>query len=351
MAGVSISTVSRALNQSSLVNAETRERIETLARSLKYSMNMAASNLRSQRNQTVGVVLPFDEVTRQGVSDPFFVSLMGSLADALNARGLDMLVSRVDSEQLTLAGEIAASGRAVGVIVIGQWRHHDQLNELAARSTPIVVWGAQLERQLYCTVGGDNISGGSLATAHLIEQGRRRIAFFGDVTLPEIGQRFEGYRLALARHGHVLRDDLVHHTPFIEGSAAGAIKKMRRKRLSFDGIFAASDLLAMESISELRAHGRRVPRRRGRGGLRRHRRGTLLSPLPHHHTAARHQRGRGARAVAVAPGGGEASKVADAAHRVDRTGQQCQGCAVKVTPYSRASNFARIARVGCFETL
>jgi DNA-binding LacI/PurR family transcriptional regulator len=259
LAGVSISTVSRALKHSSLVNAETRERIETLARSLKYSVNVGASNLRLRRNRTVAVVLPFDAVTRQSVSDPFFVILMGSLADALTVRGYDMLVSRIDAERLTLAGDISASGRAIGVIMIGQWHHHDQLNELAERHAPLVVWGAQLQQQLYCTVGGDNISGGTLATDHLIAQGRRRIAFFGDVELPEIGHRFEGYNRALLQHQLAAAPELVHRTPFIEGSAAAAVAKLVRKKIRFDAVFTASDLLAIETIGALRRHGLRVP--------------------------------------------------------------------------------------------
>jgi len=104
MAGVSPSTVSRALNNSPLVNAETRERIEKLARSLKYTVNVGASNLRMQRNRTVAVVLPLDTVTRQNVTDPFFVSLLGNIADSLTARRYDMLLSRVDAERLDLAG-------------------------------------------------------------------------------------------------------------------------------------------------------------------------------------------------------------------------------------------------------
>jgi len=259
LAGVSISTVSRALNQSTLVNPETRERIAQLARSLKYSVNVGASNLRSQRNRTVAVVLPFDSATRQGVSDPFFVSLMGSLADALNARGYDMLVSRVDAEQLNLAGDITASGRAIGVIMIGQWRHHDQINELAAHHSPIVVWGAHLQQQLYCTIGGDNVTGGALATEHLVAGGRRKIAFFGDIELPEVGQRFEGYKQVLNKHRLALNDEFVHMTPFVEGSASDALRKMRRQKIRFDAIFAASDLLAMESISTLREQGLNVP--------------------------------------------------------------------------------------------
>jgi DNA-binding LacI/PurR family transcriptional regulator len=87
----------------------------------------------------------------------------------------------------------------IGIVLIGQWRHHDQLNQLAARHVPIVVWGAQLPQQLYCTVGGDNVSGGDLAVSHLLAQGRQRIAFFGDINLPEVGQRYEGLCQALAQ--------------------------------------------------------------------------------------------------------------------------------------------------------
>jgi DNA-binding LacI/PurR family transcriptional regulator len=260
MAGVSPSTVSRALNNSSLVNAETRERIEKLARSLKYSVNVGASNLRMQRNRTVAVVLPFDTVTHQNVTDPFFVSLLGNIADALTARGYDMLLSRVDADRLDLAGELAASGRAIGVIMIGQWHHHDQLNDLAAQNVPLVVWGAHLLQQLYCTVGGDNITGGTLAAEHLIAAGRRQIAFFGDVELPEIGHRFEGYRRALANHHIEHSQDRVHLTPFVDGAATAAVDALVRSKTPFDSIFASSDLLAIEAIGALRKHGRDVPR-------------------------------------------------------------------------------------------
>ena len=259
LAGVSTATVSRALNRSSLVNPETRERIENLARSLKYSVNVGASNLRLQRNRTVAVVLPFDSITRQHVSDPFFVSMLGSLADALTARGYDMLLSRIDAERLDLAGDLAASGRAIGVILIGQWHHHDQINELAARHSPIVVWGAHLPQQLYCTVGCDNIAGGMLATEHLIANGHRRIAFFGDVELPEVGHRFEGYERALANHNIAAVADLIHHTPFVEGGAQRTVTKLLDKKTRFDAIFATSDMLAMEAISALRDRGLHVP--------------------------------------------------------------------------------------------
>ena len=260
LAGVSTSTVSRALSHSTLVNKETRTRIAELARSHNYSINIGARNLRLQHSRTVAVVVPYDARTRQHISDPFFVSMLGSLADALTAQGYDMLLSRVDAERLDLVAELEASGRAIGVILIGQWHHHDQLNQLAVRKVPLVVWGARLPRQIYCTVGSDNITGGLLATQHLIETGRRRIAFFGDPDLPEIGQRYEGYQRALKQNGIPFDTRLVVSAEFSEGSSRRAVDALVEQKVAFDGVFASSDLLAMRAIGALREKGLLVPR-------------------------------------------------------------------------------------------
>lgn len=259
LAGVSTATVSRALNHSPLVNEETRTRILELASSLKYSINIGAQNLRLKHNRTVALVVPYDSDTRQHLTDPFFLSMMGSLADALTERGYDMLVSRVDANQLDAAAVPFDTGRAVGVVLIGQWRHHDQLNQLAARDVPIVVWGAQLPQQLYVTVGGDNVSGGRLATAHLLDSGRRRIAFLGDVNLPEVAHRYIGYVEALREQGLTPDPDLTVPVSFLPTSGAEAVAELARRGASYDAIFACSDLLAMTAIHALRDYGRRVP--------------------------------------------------------------------------------------------
>ncbi|MDM5177691.1 LacI family DNA-binding transcriptional regulator [Massilia sp. DJPM01] len=259
LAGVSKATVSRALNRSPLVNEETRTRILELASSLKYTINIGAQNLRLKQNRTIGVVVPYDSATRQHLSDPFFLSMLGSLADALTERGFDMLLSRVDAEQLDAAAMPFDTGRVIGLILIGQWRHHDQLNQLAARHVPIVVWGAQLPQQLYTTVGGDNVSGGMLATEHLIAAGRRRIAFFGDINLPEVAQRYSGYCNALAAHGLPLDPQLRVSVSFLPEGGDQAVREIERRAVPYDAAFACSDLLAMTAINTLRALGKQVP--------------------------------------------------------------------------------------------
>jgi DNA-binding LacI/PurR family transcriptional regulator len=259
LAGVSTATVSRALNHSPLVNEETRSRILELASSLKYSINVGAQNLRMKQNRTVSVMIPFERTTRQHLSDPFLLAMLGSLADALTEQGFDMLFSRVGTDELSAAAAPFDTGRAIGIILVGQWGRHEQLNQLAARQVPIVVWGAQLPHQLYCCIGSDNVTGGMLATQHLLGMGRRRIAFFGDLDLPEPQQRYRGYCAALASHNMAIDPQLQVSVPFLPEGGVQAVQEMARRGLAYDAVFAASDLLAMTAIDTLREQGLQVP--------------------------------------------------------------------------------------------
>ncbi len=259
LAGVSTGTVSRALSGSELVKPQTRQRIAELARSLGYSINVGAQNLRLGENNTVGVVIPYDAKTKQHISDPFFLAILGSIADALTDAGYDMLLSRVDSERLDSLAGLHNTGRAKGLIVIGQWGHHDQLNELALRRVPIAVWGAQLAQQLYCTVGSDNLAGGYLATEHLLALGRKHIAFFGDIALPEVALRYEGYVRAHTERGKQPDARLLLRMPFAAEGARVAITDFCVPPVACDAVFAASDLLAMTAISLMLSRGIKVP--------------------------------------------------------------------------------------------
>jgi DNA-binding LacI/PurR family transcriptional regulator len=260
LAGVATSTVSRALNGSPLVNEETRNRILELARSLNYTINVGAKNLRQGNSRAIAVVIPYDEESRQHLSDPFFLGMLGTLADALTDRGFDMLVSRVSSQHLDAAAHYYETGLALGIILIGQWRHHDQLNQLAARGVPLVVWGAKMDQQLYCTVGSDNVHGGDAAVSHLVALGRRRIAFLGDVKFPEVARRYDGYRAALARAGIAFDPRLQVPVPFNAEDCRRTVLRMLDTDLAFDAIFVVSDLLAMTVVNTLRERGRDVPR-------------------------------------------------------------------------------------------
>lgn len=259
LAGVSTATVSRALSHSPRVNEETRTRILELASSLKYSINIGAQNLRLKQNRTIAVMIPVDADSHQHLSDPFLLTMLGSLADALTEQGFEMLFSRIRTDQLDAAAVPFDTGRVIGIIMVGQWGRHEQLNQLAARQVPIVVWGAQLPQQLYCCIGSDNVSGGMLATEHLIGLGRRRIAFFGDLALPEPQQRYRGYCAALAKHQLEVDPQLQVSVSFLPEGGEQAVHELARRGVAYDAVFACSDLLAMTAIDSLRAQGREVP--------------------------------------------------------------------------------------------
>jgi DNA-binding LacI/PurR family transcriptional regulator len=260
LAGVSTATVSRALSGSRLVNEGTRARIAELARSLNYTINIGAQSLRLGQNNTVSVIVPFDPVSREHLTDPFFLGLIGSIADALTENGFEMLLSRVDADHLDQAALPFDTGRAAGVVMVGQWHHHDQLNAMALRGIPFVVWGAQLPRQLYATVGSDNLGGGRQATEFLLNLGARRIAFLGDPELPEVGLRHAGYLAAHEVRGVVPDRTLTRKVPFVQAAIEREVQALAQRSKPIDAIFASSDLTAMTAINTLRRLGKDVPR-------------------------------------------------------------------------------------------
>lgn len=260
LAGVSTATVSRALNGSPLINAETRLRIIELARSLNYTINLGAQNLRKGDSSTIGVVIPFNAANKQNITDPFFLAILGSLADALTDKQYDLLLSRVDADHLDRISALYDSGRVGGIVVVGQWGHHDQLNELARQRLPFVAWGAQLPGQLYGSVGSDNTSGGILATEHLLSLGCQRVAFMGDKSLPEPEKRHAGYLKALRKAGIKADPALYIATSFAPLDAQEAMRQhLDRYGLNFDALVAASDLIAIGAMGVLKERGYRVP--------------------------------------------------------------------------------------------
>jgi len=123
----------------------------------------------------------------------------------------------------------------------------------------MVVWGTKSPGRQYCTVGSDNEGGGFRATSHLIARGRRRVAFLGDATLPEVKLRFAGYRRALRRH-HIAFDRALYvATEFTVESAARSIAALLRDGPPFDAVFASSDVIAMSAIQTLHSANVDVP--------------------------------------------------------------------------------------------
>lgn len=259
MAGVSESTVSRALAGSPVVAARTRDRILQLARIASYTVNEGARNLRLGKTRTIEVCIPLEPDNRQHISDPFFLDLLGSIADALTDRGYDLLLSKNAPWARDGGANSIVAGRSDGIVFIGQGQRRRELRRIAATHRAVVVWGAHFDGDDYAVVGSDNREGGRLATAHLAALGRRRIAFFGDITQPEIGLRHAGYRQALGAAGVTVDPALTIHAPFDPRAAFEAACEAIAKGPKFDAVFAASDVIAISTINALREAGLAAP--------------------------------------------------------------------------------------------
>lgn len=259
LAGVHASTVSRALSGSPLVEEAKRQKILKLARKHGYVVNWTARNLRLKRTQTLGVVIPLGHEAGQALSDPFFVSMLGYLAEQITQHGYGMFLQKVLPPSEEWLGQLIASQRADGIIVIGQSTEHDALEAAAKTYLPLVVWGGHLPQRSYCTVGTDNVGGARTAVEHLLQGGRKRIVFLGDPTIPEIRLRFEGYRLALAHTARATFPEISVPARMTPDAAYEAMHALLLKGAKFDAVFAATDVIAISAMRSIVASGRSVP--------------------------------------------------------------------------------------------
>lgn len=259
LAGVSISTASRALNDSPSVNARTKQLIWKLAREQDYPFRRYMPAGPIGATGTIALVVPRPQGRESQLDDPFFLELVAGLSDAARERGCDLLVSHFAPVSFDDLAAAMTTSRADGVIFLGQSSLHHAFNRLAEREARFAVWGAQLPEQAYCSVGSDNLAGGRRATLHLARLGRRRIVFLGDTEAPEVSQRVRGYAEALEQSGLAHDEALMVPAHFTVESAEASVDAIVGRRLDFDGIVAASDLIALGAIRSLQRAGRRVP--------------------------------------------------------------------------------------------
>ncbi len=258
LAGVSPGTVSRALAGKSLVNTKTREKIEAIAREHGFRPNQMASGLRRQKTGVIGVVIPLGHDVRQQISDTFFMTLLGYLADELTREGYDLMLRRVvPMEDADWLDRFIGSGMIDGLIVIGQSDQFDRIEDVAEGYLPMVVWGNHQEGQRHCVVGTDNRLGGRLAAERLIAGGAMRLAFLGDTTPMEFAARFAGAQDVARRMGAEVIALATHLSP--DRANEEIARHLAENCGGIDGIFAATDTLAALCLTELRARGMSVP--------------------------------------------------------------------------------------------
>ncbi len=263
LAGVSQSTVSRALRNSPQVNQETREKVQAIAKQLNYKVDKNASNLRKQRSSTLALLLFEDPTTDQSLINPFFLSMLGSITRACAKRGQDLLVS---FQQLSTDwhADYEDSKKADGIILLGYGDYVDyeeKLSKLLEQQTHFVCWGAEVLGHPEFSIRSNNWLGGKLAGEHLYQLGHRNFSFIGNASegSPEFSARYQGFIDALTQAG--LSADNIPHFDAISTESAGehATAQLLSSGLAVDAIFCASDLIAIGVMRCLKQRGIRVP--------------------------------------------------------------------------------------------
>ncbi|NMP32277.1 LacI family transcriptional regulator [Thalassotalea sp. M1531] len=262
-AGVSQSTVSRALRNSPLVNEETRLKVQAIAKELNYKVDKNASNLRSQQSSTLALLLFEDPTNDDSLINPFFLSMLGSITKACSDKGYDLLVSFQQMNDDWHA-EFEDSNKADGIILLGYGDfldYEEKLIQLIEQDTRFVRWGADVESLPIVSVGCDNFHGGYQLTEHVIMNGRKEFAFIGEASshAPEFFDRYLGHCKALKDHKLAVDETKQFDAISTEESGYKAAESLIKSGAKFDALFGASDLIAIGAMRALLDNNYKVP--------------------------------------------------------------------------------------------
>lgn len=249
--------MSRALSGSGLVSEQTRRRVIRAAQALNYAVDVNARNLRSRSTRTLALLLHEDPAADASAINPFFLAMLGAVTRAAAERRYDVVVSFQQASADWVA-DYGHAKRADGFLFLGYGDYLgwvEKMRSLQAVEAPFVTWGPVLPDQPGVFVGSDNIGGARAATKHLLRLGRTEIVFVGDTSerCPEFRQRYEGYAAAVGAAARAVSADNAEH------AGRAAVERLLAEGDRFDGLFCASDLIAVGALRAIRTAGLRAP--------------------------------------------------------------------------------------------
>ena len=256
--GVSLVTVSKVLRNKPDIGEETRERVLQRMRELNYRPNMLARGLASGKSYTVGLIVP-------DLVHTFFAEFAKGLSAGLRKRSYQLILASAEEEPGLEREEIEnLMARGVDALLIASCQTgSDGFKRLVASKTPYILVDRMLSSLKPYFVGTDDVAAGRMATEHLLDIGRRRIAHIGGEFISTSIDRLAGYRAALQAHGIGYREKLVAIRARLEegGDRIGsdAMSGLLKLKTPPDAVFCYNDLTAVGAIRCIRAHGLRVP--------------------------------------------------------------------------------------------
>ncbi len=254
-AEVSIATVSRILNGKDRVSPLLAERVLLAAKELQYQPNDVARALKIKESRSIGLIIP-------DIENPFFPALVRGVQDAAKIHNYAVILCNTDGkkDEEKKYIQFLYSKRVDGIAFTESVDNKKNIALLDSLGIPVVLLDRRVEGMKASGVSTDNRLGAFMATKHLIEKGKRRIAFIsGSPKLSSGADRASGYQDALLHYSIQYDKKLAFIGAFTYESGYAAAENLLLSRHQFDAIFASNDIMAIGAIECLNKYGIRVP--------------------------------------------------------------------------------------------
>jgi LacI family transcriptional regulator len=253
-AGVSVNTVSRALNGKPEISTETKAKILEVAAKLGYRPNRLARSLRSNKTGTIGVIVA-------DIGNPYFSIVVKGVVKTARVHDYKIVLQStdLDYDREMEAIQVILSERVDGVLIAPTQKGTETIEQLVKSEFPFVLMLRYFAELGTDYVIMDDLQGGFLATEHLVKQGHKRIAMVnGPLHISSARERFEGYNKALSEHGLESDPSLVVNGALTMEDGYRATRRLLR-RSSPSAIFAVSDSVAFGALRAIRERGLGCP--------------------------------------------------------------------------------------------
>lgn len=253
LAGVSLATASRVMNDHPQVSEETRRRVLAAAEQLGYKPDESKPR-RQLASRVISLIVP-------DVSSPFYCAILQGVEREAFSQQFDLvLYTTVGRSEVNVAERVAAAKNICGVIVVTPRHGEDRyLREIGAQ-LPVVVVDHRAEGSGFPHITVDNLRAGFQATSYLIAQGHRRIGFIsGPLNIESALDRLRGYRLALDEANIPYDEGLVLQGDFEQNTGYRLLKEWINAKPQPDAWFCSNDLMAAGAMQALVEHGIAVP--------------------------------------------------------------------------------------------
>jgi LacI family transcriptional regulator len=255
LAGVSLSSVSRVLNNHEHVSEKTKVKVNAAMKSLGYRPNSIARSLASSRTDCVGILV-------SELHGPFYGDMLTGIENELRSAGKHTIITAGHSEEESeKAGiDFLINRNCDALILLVDAVSDDFLIELSKKDMPFIVLNRCVPEIKENCFYLDNIIGGYLATKHLLEQGHKSIAYIsGPLLKQDATERMSGHKKALAEYNIDFKDDLFYEGDFLTQSGREGISYLIENKRKFTAIACANDEMASGAMKGARDYNLAIP--------------------------------------------------------------------------------------------